>query len=460
VGQVRQTSAAKEFSFLPGELWRRISDLLTTKEWAAASGTCAAMWQLQPDRISCSVSSSRGTVSALLWLPKHCNDASIITFEVTGNPEVIIAKGDLEMIVGSSQHMERYPVSTEIAVLRISSRTGNTALIHKRCVDWLYCLLARAPRLKALQLGPTKKNWQLPTMTNLKHLVIAIGKRTTIRRGYFEQVGNLQTLHVTSESDIYIDDKAALPHGLQHFCCSSLEEAQNGAGSPRRWDMSCLPQQCVIKVQTNADTFKSEFLHWPDHTLTQVASLALTASGQVYIETKQGVPGVDPLGWSVMPIKKVPGIKSMCITKEPMRILILNLPIAASLSHLSTLHLEADKLIVGLPASTALRRVCLRGFETLILNLEDPWVTATRLQVFELTYMKEELWFGADVLSLQTFVNGLHERGLKLVAKKDPSSGMTCARLSSERADMAGWETLCDCQCCWDCLARAGKILM
>ncbi|BDA45927.1 hypothetical protein COCOBI_08-0190 [Coccomyxa sp. Obi] len=63
------------FPHLPEEIWLRISSMLSTREWAGASGTCRALQQMQLEGIDIVTSCTELDYSALKWLMRRMGSA-------------------------------------------------------------------------------------------------------------------------------------------------------------------------------------------------------------------------------------------------------------------------------------------------------------------------------------------------------------------------------------------------
>lgn len=176
-----------DYTDLSEELWIHISSLMSTKEWAKASGACTALWQLQPECIKARVPLKTSTADALTWLIKHWDDATSIDFSKVYEGGDVIFRVALATRASSSGVQK---------VLRVwASRSAPEMLSSDRILG---SLLERATRLTCLKFSaksdPACLN--MAHLTRLKHLVLDICTFKSGLQWALQQLPCLETLHM------------------------------------------------------------------------------------------------------------------------------------------------------------------------------------------------------------------------------------------------------------------------
>lgn len=139
---------------LPCEVWSLISEPLTTKEWARASGTCKATAAVKP-RILIHMPKDH---AELKWICSRWAEAGSLGLDL--RTPGLLEFATVHMIIRSLQQMP----SMHAQQLALSCHTAQSA-----GVQYVQKLLAAAPNLRMLSLN-TACIPALPALQNLRHL--------------------------------------------------------------------------------------------------------------------------------------------------------------------------------------------------------------------------------------------------------------------------------------------------
>ena len=184
---------------LPVEVWKEVAGHMSTHQWAKVSGTCRAMFQVQPRTIRCAArckQTPEQVLKMLQWCIKHWREAE--RFGIGFGNVDRIALYECMIISSPSAHLQqlafdftRFPKPDKwYAYLYGSSdfvRLGNLTL------SWLNPLLGQAAHMKALCLeGISEVLPVFPSLAldKLEHL--AVGLRRPLKK---HACSGLQVLH-------------------------------------------------------------------------------------------------------------------------------------------------------------------------------------------------------------------------------------------------------------------------
>ena len=219
--EVRQKMALQ----LPCEIWSLISEPLTTKEWARASGTCKATAAVKP-RILIHVPKDH---AELKWICSRWAEAGSLGLDLRTHG--LLEPATVQMMISSLQHMP----SMHAQQLALSCRTAQSA-----GVQYVQKLLAAAPNLCMLSLN-TACIPALPALQNLRHLhlkarrVLAIqSSRSLIGLRALETL-SIEILQVVEGSPARLDLE-----GYSHLQAVTLVKI-----IPRRLQLPALRSLCV-----------------------------------------------------------------------------------------------------------------------------------------------------------------------------------------------------------------------
>lgn len=164
---------------MPEELWLHIASLLSTEEWARASGTCKALQKLQVERVSIKSNLWNGpaATSALLWVARHLHGAKSIV--VNGWPvRSAVSKEDFNAICCAMQPSLKASAQPLSLLTVLSVRSGRPQQVRGKVTDpnvgtYLLEILQKAINLSCFNIV-CKKVPGLPQMASLKHLSLRV----------------------------------------------------------------------------------------------------------------------------------------------------------------------------------------------------------------------------------------------------------------------------------------------
>lgn len=162
------------FPHLPEEIWLRIANLLSTKEWAGASGAFRALQQLQPERINTAATSQGVSAGALKWLMRRMGSAKSV--DIDGWPLDCGERVDCIQQIALAFRAHLNPtVLPCLAVLR--ARADRTMLTY--CgVQYMEPREIRSMLKQAVNLSMFElvccRTPLLPDMASLKHLTLSV----------------------------------------------------------------------------------------------------------------------------------------------------------------------------------------------------------------------------------------------------------------------------------------------
>ncbi len=395
---------------------------MTTKEWAAASGACTALWQLQPHQINCTLAKNGETASALQWLTKHWGRAKSVKFDIHKGQHV--RENPLKLT-----HQALGSRSADLSHVRQLCFTckapfewnlGKFSYVHSNWRSWVLWLLEQAKSLTVLNLS-VPFEVKLGASATLKHLIF---DATTTKHPDFSKLGHLETAWLGGMPLRYIS--LVVPASLKHLRLLDL--------APRPWVR--IPEGCTLSIGISDGSASSPY----------------EETSEDYV-----ILWVDNIGTSVMPTNQaqmVPPRALSLVLKHDCAVLYgLSWHLFACLS---VLIVEGKSPRVRLPALKHLAKLYISGVDHLELDFEDVESLARTVQAMSVKYTKGRVVFGPGSDVLARFEHQLELRGKGLLTHH--ATGMDCMVLVPERVDLAGWEAVCECHCCWDCLARAGVV--
>lgn len=418
------------FPHLPEELWRIISHHMSTKDWARASGTCAALQKLQLKRIDCSVAHNRLTEDAVVWLVKHWADVSFADFcklSASGNAVLQITVATNATCDGMQK------VAT---IWETRSPDPGTLSCAGMC-----SLLERMEDVTCLKLS-SGVDPPFVQMAHLKHLILDIGKFRSGWHRAVQQLHCLETLHI-GDNAIYNNAPLTLlgPPSLKHLCCWEVVPGK----------LHVPNNKCTISVIAY-EYILGKLDSWDADSRNKIRNLSVRSAN---------VDVNDIVRWAAF---ELPQLEALAVNHwRPTCDLILN-GSGLCLANLAELHAEAINMQMTVPVMPRLRRLCLRATGQLALSFDDAVAIAASIEALEMTcgvtdVADGQLWDGQELdlmyQELRPLRHGLDVRGLEVVKKVDAEKKQICARLVPTRADLAGWEALCNCRCCMECLARS-----
>lgn len=168
----RQT--AVQLPQLPAEVWQRVSDDLTMKEWVFLSSTCKAMHSMQPAWMDLEVA----TPSAFRWMQKRWGHAMSLdlVFSTTGLPWVYEPRSLPNLLDLRLTFEEEFDSPSAGFVTWLLARASALLLLNMRSID----------------------SFVLPPLSGLRHLILSsrnISESTVASLGYLQE---LVTLYLNS----------------------------------------------------------------------------------------------------------------------------------------------------------------------------------------------------------------------------------------------------------------------
>ena len=159
---------------LPQEVWSLIAERMTHKDWAKTCGTCQATFRLQLTRVSAAPSN----LEELRWLAKHCPSAEIIRWHM--------AAGNMEAELQTIQACSPAASFHSVRQLWVSGD-------HSKLTQWTFWVLSNARNLQLLNLESISLPL-LPTMCQLKHLMLTLKGEQKLNEEFCTRIGQLKRL--------------------------------------------------------------------------------------------------------------------------------------------------------------------------------------------------------------------------------------------------------------------------
>ena len=231
---------------LPVEVWKEVADCMSTLEWARASGTCRAMFQVQPRRIVCQ-ERWRHTPEHLLvmaqWCINHWREAEKIGIHFGDVHPCFLY--ELMIDVSPSEHLQQ--VAFDFSLSREAEGKYDSMGADKIAPLWLVPFLTQAQHMKALCLeGISGVLPDLPLLDKLVHL--AVGLRRPLGKDACNALQTLQSLETLCLDVKFVssqDNDAVEISGLDFTVCSKLRTVRLMMLEP---EFLRLPPSCSLSV--------------------------------------------------------------------------------------------------------------------------------------------------------------------------------------------------------------------
>ena len=228
---------------LPVEVWKEVADHMSTPEWARASGTCQAMFQVQPSRILCQEGWNH-TPEQLLrmaqWCRNHWREAEKIGIHFGDVDPYFL----YEVLMDSSPSEQLQQVAFDFS----PSRDADASIVPDRvALLWLFPFLRKAKHMEALCLEGI--SGMFPDLRFLDKLVhLAVGLRRPLNKdacSALQTLQSLETLCLDVEFDSNEHDDVVEISGLDFTGCSKLRAVRLMMLEP---EFLRLPLSCTLSV--------------------------------------------------------------------------------------------------------------------------------------------------------------------------------------------------------------------
>lgn len=397
---------------LPEEIWQRIASFLTTKEWVATSGAHPISWHLQPEHIECTALKPSSSLSALQWLLNHWQCAKSAHVELSG-------MGGSWKAAYAALWSKQATKPAPLQRLSYSCKLGCPCKHRAQWGDWILQLLRRVPAVTMLELR-TDFRPKIPRLSQLKHLIL---EGPYPKLGYaMKGLPCLETLFLSGSLNADVQEfenkfsRILMPKSLKHL----------------RMGCICLPPGLVLPKDCTLTMVSSG----QDTYVTELGDLGYfwcaTEKCSIHVRHADYVFGSTPVS---MFLKN----EQVCLSAVPYR-------------YLCSLSVEGDWVEVTLPAVESLQKVDIRAYEFLGLACEDVEVFAASIEALSVKCCD----FDCEDGVIERLKRSLAVRGKQLIDPGNDCQDEDQMLMVPEHADLAGWETVCDCKCCGVCLRRAG----
>ena len=221
---------------LPCEVWSLISEPLTTKEWARASGTCKATAAVKP-RILIHMPKDH---DELKWICSRWAEAGSLGLDLRTSG--LLEPATVRMMISSLQQMPNMHAQQ----LALSCRTAQCA-----GVQYVQKLLAAAPNLCMLSLN-TACIPALPALQNLRHLHLQARRVMSIQSS--RSLSGLRALETLSIEIFHVSEGSPARIDLEGY--SHLQAVSLVKVTPRRLQ---LPTLRSLSVEADFEALMPEW---------------------------------------------------------------------------------------------------------------------------------------------------------------------------------------------------------
>ncbi len=395
----------------------------------------------------------------LLWLARHWQDAKLVHWSMS-------IDSHLAHVGGISEPHQRQACTEESVQVEISQElwaTGQSALsVIWQGAHWgseegvfnmgpqLQRLLRLAVHIPVLYLYASN-SFALPTMDNLKHLVMFM---RAARRGWglpsFQHLIHLETLQLGSTRPWVLEAYLHVPVSLKLLAFDSFAphgiNMAEGCRISIKGDIQCV-EEAVHGLRCR--NFGRHLKRWCGKTKNSIRDLSLV------------IPPCDEFEPFVREDLLLYGRNLEAFTLHWRQgdvlhdVLLQSLP-EMNLAHLVSLHLVAGNLSIALPCT--LQLVSLDVVNLLSVSFEDPKVSATHVRSWTIKY-SNFLQLGGGTGQLKAFEAGLALRQMTLSyhTRAIGHDYVVTSRAVHASEDVKDWERVCLCKCCRNCLQLPGK---
>ena len=302
---------------LPSDVWERVFALLSTKEWAMASGTCRAFRGIKLGVVDMDVSSH----GALRWAAKHWQASSKLSlnckasFDYSFLPPEVLTLGDLQFlkVSGGSEHA---------LPMWIGSLLSNCRALEVLMLDFVYPLPFLPPLMHLRHLMLTLPGFSCSFLTSLGMLHGLVSLSLQANKGSFVECPQIDLTSLLGLKDIRIEqirpNGVVLTEGCAlHLVVTSPELIGDALGD------------CAQIASLEFHDDDEEVWRWPTPLVAHCTSLQWTSR-------TIGAPGV-PLSLSGADFT---GLRKLYL--ESYETIDLHIPASMHLSalHVYTLHVE------------------------------------------------------------------------------------------------------------------------
>ena len=309
--------------------------------------------------------------------------------------------------------------------LSYSCKLGGPCKHRAQWGDWILLFLRRVPDVTMLELR-TDFRPKIPRLSQLKHLIL---DGPPPKLGYaMEGLPCLETLFLSGSLYTDLQDSLSkskiwilMPNSLNHL----------------RMGCICLPPGLVLPKE---------------------CTITMVSSGQEAYLTEQGDFGriwcaTENCSIHVRPADFVFGSRPLSMFLKTEQV-CLSAVQWVPYRYLCSLSVEGDWVEITLPAVESLQKVDIRAYEYLGLACEDVEVFAASIEALSVKCCD----FDCEDGVIERLKQSLAVRGKQLIDPGNDCQFEHQMLMVPEHADLAGWETLCDCKCCGVCLRRAGVL--
>jgi hypothetical protein len=303
--------------------------------------------------------------------------------------------------------------------LSYSCKIGSPYMHRAQWGGWILLLLRRVPADTMLELR-TDFRPKIPTLSQLKHLIL---DGPSPKLGYaMKGLPCLETLFLSGSLDADLPDSYKLlsilmPKSLKHF----------------RMGCICLP---------------------PGLVLPKNCTITMVISGQ-----NTSLKKYEDLGYTWCAMRMCPLYllySDFGCGSRPLSMFVKSQRVCLSKwmpnYFLCSLCVEGDYVDITLPAMKTLQKVLIRASVYLDLACEDVEVFAASIEALSVKCCT----FKCEDGVIERLKRSLAVRGKQLIDPRRDWLFEYQLLMVPEQADLAGWETVCDCKCCGICLKRAG----
>ncbi|BDA45935.1 hypothetical protein COCOBI_08-0270 [Coccomyxa sp. Obi] len=390
------------FPHLPEEIWLRIASLLSTKEWAGASGACRALQQLQLEHIDMAATSAQDYSSALDWLKRRMGSAKSAALD--GWPVSNDAQADCGQQINLAVQAQLNPtLLPRLAVLRakieLPQGVPKYSEEFRKEPREFASILRQAVNLSMVELVCGSIPF-LPEMASLKHLALSVedpNMDSERLSPMLQAMPCFKTLQLSQSSwDQCMHSHYSQPVGTL-VVPTSVQRLELTNIFPKSLELCS--GSTVVVMGGSLCCMRYALVRWPG-VRGQIKGVCLhdELSGEIggFNETLPGLwRSVEVLQFVSDIQRSLHGLTSV------------------SIANLTALHIKDVGLSVCIPARLTLKDVRIEVRYKLCIEFEDAAVTSRHVDLFEATFKET-----CDVDSLMDFCRAMQDTGKAIMVEE------------------------------------------